>query len=93
MVSPHPASPPSPKTHTHTHTHLLLTQVLHAIGSITGKTQQLPGAEGGGCSVFPGKSWVSFQDPAFAQKIQQIPIGGIFNGDIQVTWEVRNTGW
>ena len=43
--------------------------------------------------MFPGKSWVSFQDPALAQKIQQIPIGGIFNGDIQVTWEVRNTGW
>lgn len=43
--------------------------------------------------MFTGKSWVSFQDPALPQEIEQVPIGGIFNGNIQVTWEVRNTGW
>lgn len=42
--------------------------------------------------MFPGKSWVSFQNAALPQKIEQVPIGGIFDSDIQVTWEVRGTG-
>lgn len=71
------------------HTHLLLTQVLHAIGCITGKAQQLSGAEGGGRSMLSGKCWVSLQYPALPQKVQQVPIGGIFDCNIQVTWEVR----
>lgn len=50
-------------------THLLLTQVLHAIGCITGKAQQLPGAEGGGCSVLSSKCRISLQDPALSQEI------------------------
>lgn len=72
--------------------YLLLTQVLHPLGHIRSKLEELLGGEGGGSAVLLGKGRVCLQDSAFAEEVEEISVGSILNGDVQVPC-VTGGGW
>lgn len=39
-----------------------------------------------------GKGWVCLQDSAFAEEVEEVSIGSILNGDVQVAWGAGG-GW
>ena len=69
--------------------YLLVTQVVHPGRHVDGELQQLLGGEGGGRSVLLGEDRVRLQHPALPQEVQQVPVGSVLYGDVQVAWDGR----
>lgn len=65
-------------------THLLLAQVVHAPGHVGREMQQLLGGQRGRRAVGDGEGGVGLQHAALAEEVQQVPVGGVLDGQVQV---------
>lgn len=73
-------------------TNLFLAQVVHAPGHICSEVEQLLGGQRGGGAVGDGEGRVGLQHAALAQEVQEVAVGGILDGQVQVACGEREKG-
>ncbi|TNN44197.1 hypothetical protein EYF80_045614 [Liparis tanakae] len=64
---------------------------MHPGCNVDGELQQLLGREGGGSAMLLGEGRIGLQHSALPQKVQEVSVGGVFDGYVQVTWRNAET--
>ena len=66
-----------------------MAQVVHTPGHICCEMEKLLGGERGGSAVGDGKRGVRLEHSALSQEVQEVAMGRILNGQVQVACGVR----
>lgn len=65
-------------------TDLFLAQIVHPPGYVCSKLQELLGRQRGSSAIGDGKRRVGLQHAALTQEVQEVSVGSVLDGQVQV---------